>query len=59
VVAIYGRLSAAVLRYLTHAPGSPWDKVWHHGGKVNPGMRIHNCEIQRFYSRIPLPSRLQ
>jgi uncharacterized phage-associated protein len=59
VVAIYGRLSAAVLRDLTHAPGGPWDKVWHHGGKINPGMRIDDRDIERFYSRIPLPSRLQ
>ena len=59
VVAIYGRLSAAVLRDLAHAPGGPWDKVWHHGGKINPGMRIDNRELERFYSRIPLPSRVQ
>jgi uncharacterized phage-associated protein len=59
VVAIYGRLSAAILRELTHAPGGPWDKVWHHGGKINPGMRIDDRDIERFYSRIPLPSRLQ
>lgn len=59
VVAIYGRLSAAVLRELTHALGGPWDKVWRHGGKINPGMRIDDRDIVRFYSRIPLPSRLQ
>jgi len=59
VIAIYGRLSAAVLRELTHAPGGPWDKVWRHGTKINPGMRIDNRDIERFYSRIPLSSRLQ
>jgi uncharacterized phage-associated protein len=59
VVAIYGRLSAPVLRELTHAPGGPWDKVWHHAGKINPGMRIDDRDILRFYSRIPLLSRLQ
>ena len=59
VVAIYGRLSAAVLRDLTHAPDGPWDKVWHHGAKINPGMRIDNRDIERFYSRIPLASLLQ
>ena len=59
VVAIYGRLSATVLRELTHAPGGPWHKVWRHGGKINPGMRIDNGEIERFYSRIPLPLLLQ
>src|SRR5262245_23779027 len=59
VVAIYGRLSAALLRELAHAPGGPWDKVWYHGGKINPGMRIDDRDIERFYSRIPLPLRLQ
>jgi hypothetical protein len=53
VVAIYGRLSAAVLRELAHTPGGPWDKVWNHGGKINPGMRIDDRDIERFYSRIP------
>jgi uncharacterized phage-associated protein len=59
VVAIYSRLSAAHLRDLTHAPGGPWHKVWHHGGKINPGMRIDNRDIERFYARMPEHSRLQ
>jgi uncharacterized phage-associated protein len=59
VVAIYGRLSAAVLRELTHAPGGPWDRAWHHGGKINPGMRIDDRDAESFYTHIPLPSRLQ
>lgn len=52
IVAIYGRMSAAVLRDLTHAPGGPWHKVWHHGGKINPCMRIDNRDIKHFHSRI-------
>jgi uncharacterized phage-associated protein len=59
VVAIYCRLSASTLREMSHAPGGPWDRVWHHGGKINPGMRIDNREIERFYSRIRLPVTLQ
>lgn len=59
VIAIYSRLSASMLRELSHAPGGPWDRVWHHGGKINPGMRIDNDEIERFYSRMRLPVTLQ
>jgi uncharacterized phage-associated protein len=59
VVAIYSRFSASTLRELSHAPGGPWHTVWHNGGKINPGMRIDNCEIERFYSRIRLPVTLQ
>ena len=32
--------SAAKLRQLSHVPGSPWDKVWNHGGAINAGMQI-------------------
>lgn len=52
VVAIYSRFSASTLRELSHAPGGPWDRVWNHGGKINPGMRINNEDILRFYSRM-------
>jgi len=52
VVAIYCRFSASALRELSHAPGGPWDRVWHHGGKINPGMRIDNRDIEQFYSRM-------
>ncbi len=59
VVAIYSRFSASTLRELSHAPGGPWDQVWHHGGKINPGMRINNLDIERFYSRMRWPVKLQ
>lgn len=59
VVAIYSRFSASTLRELSHAPGGPWDQVWHHGGKVNPGMRIDNREIEQFYSRMRWPATVQ
>lgn len=59
VVAIYSRFSASTLRELSHAPGGPWDRVWHHGGKVNPGMRIENRDIEQFYSRMQWPVTVQ
>lgn len=34
------RLPASVLRELSHASGGPWDVVWHHAGRSNPGMQI-------------------
>lgn len=59
VVAIYSRFSASTLRELSHAPGGPWDRVWNHGGKINPGMRIDNEYIERFYSRMRWPTTVQ
>ena len=59
VVAIYSRFSASTLRELSHAPGGPWDRVWHHGGKINPGMRIDNKAIEQFYSRMRWPVAVQ
>ncbi|MGE0768926.1 MAG: Panacea domain-containing protein [Hyphomicrobiaceae bacterium] len=59
VVGFYCRLDAGTLVELTHAPGGPWYKVWYHSGKINPGMRIDNREIERFYARIPQFSTLQ
>lgn len=59
VVAIYSRFSASTLRELSHAPGGPWDRVWHHGVKVNPGMRIDNRDIVQFYSRMRWPVTVQ
>lgn len=53
VVEFYSRLSAFELVALTHIKGGPWDIVWNHGGRVNPGMKIDNSEIARFYSSAP------
>jgi uncharacterized phage-associated protein len=52
VVGFYGRLSAGMLVALTHAEGGPWHKVWNHGGKINPGMRIDDRDIARFYDEV-------
>jgi uncharacterized phage-associated protein len=59
VVAIYSRFSASTLRELSHASGGPWDRVWHHSAKVNPGMRIDNRVIVQFYSRMRWPVTVQ
>lgn len=51
VVRFYGNLRPWDLVDLSHEPGSPWDKVWNHDGKVNPGMKISNDDILAFYSK--------
>jgi uncharacterized phage-associated protein len=53
VVGFYGQLPAGTLVELTHVPGGPWHKVWHHSGKINPGMKIDNQDVERFYARPP------
>lgn len=36
----YMGLSASHLRALSHRENGPWDRVWWHEGKLNPGMEI-------------------
>jgi len=55
VVDFYSQMNAGDLVRLSHAPGSPWEQVWNHQGKVNPGMRIENNAIKKYYSTTPLP----
>lgn len=45
----YVRFSASYLRALSHVDGGPWDKVWQHSGKANPGMQISNDLIKSTY----------
>lgn len=59
VVNFYSQLSASDLVKLTHARGGPWEEVWNHGGRVNPGMRIDNASIKRYYSAVREPFSLQ
>ncbi len=47
----YIGFSAAHLRALSHARGGPWDQVWLHDGKANPGMHISNDLIKQSYQR--------
>jgi uncharacterized phage-associated protein len=59
ILDFYGRLSAPTLVELTHAKDGPWYKVWHHHAPVEPGMRIDDAEIARFYARAQAPFSLQ
>lgn len=45
----YIRFTAAQLRALSHAAGGPWDTVWEHSGRANPGMQITNELIRESY----------
>lgn len=47
----YGSLSASQLRAISHQPGSAWDAVWWHEGKVNPGMEITKENIEQSLQR--------
>jgi len=59
VLNFYGRVATALLVDLTHVEGGPWHKVWHHTSSVQPGMKIDDQEIRRFYSRLPVPFSVQ
>lgn len=59
VVDFYSRLGASDLVKLSHAEGGPWDQVWNHAGQINPGMKIENSAIVRFYSRAQAPFSIQ
>ncbi len=50
ILDFYTRLSASQLVNLSHITSGPWDQVWNHEGKTNPGMRISNNAIKLFYS---------
>lgn len=47
----YVRLSASELIELSHVQGGPWDQVYHHDGKSNPGMQISDELIKSYFSR--------
>jgi uncharacterized phage-associated protein len=55
VVDFYSQLSASQLVDLSHTTGGPWDIVWNHPGRSNPGMKIDNETIATFYSKIQQP----
>lgn len=59
IVAFYSRLRPGDLVELTHAKDGPWYNVWNHAGSVNPGMKIADEEIVRFYSKRVAPYILQ
>ena len=53
-VDFYSRLSFSELYSRAHVQNGPWDRVWHHNGTANPGMKIDNSAIAEFYSQAPL-----
>lgn len=50
VLESYGKLSAIQLSELTHAPDSPWSRVW--GGVSSRNTPIPNEEIKKYFSRL-------
>lgn len=54
VIEFYSRITPSDLVELSHAEGGPWHDVWNHSGKINPGMKIANEQIAKFYSSIPV-----
>jgi len=52
-VDFYSRISAGDLVRLSHAPGGPWERAWNYAGSVNPGMKIDNAAIKKYYSSAP------
>ena len=59
VVDFYSRLPPADLVQMSHAKGGPWEKVWNHQGRVNPGMKIDNAAIVKFYCKVNFPFVVQ
>lgn len=49
-VAFYSRIRPGDLVEMTHVHGGPWYSVWNHRGAINPGMKISNDDIVKFYS---------
>lgn len=47
----YLAMSAGRLVQLSHIPGGPWDQVYNHEGESNPGMRISDEIIRRYFEQ--------
>jgi uncharacterized phage-associated protein len=59
IVEFYSRMRAGDLVELSHVAGGPWHQIWHHRSKVQPGMKIDDVQIARFYSKISCPFSIQ
>lgn len=59
VLDFYTKMSPYDLVRLSHVKGGPWDQIWNHEGKVNPGMRIPNRLIADFYKSAKPPFTVQ
>lgn len=51
IVGMYGRMEPWDLVDMSHEKGGPWDQIWNHSGKINPGMKIPHSRIHEFFSR--------
>ena len=58
-VNFYARLSPSQLVGLSHVRGGPWWTSWEHQGEINPGMKISDLDIARYYSAIRQPFIIQ
>jgi uncharacterized phage-associated protein len=47
----YIRIPAGRLYEMSHAPGTPWYRVWNYEGKSNPGMFIPDAFIAEWFVR--------
>lgn len=54
-LAFYSRLRPGTLVELSHVTGGPWDQVWNHLGKSNPGMKIKDEQIADYYGNLISP----
>ena len=59
VIKAYSRISPGNLVDLSHVAGGPWDLVWNHSGRVNPGMTIDNESIVKYYTAQPQSPSLE
>ncbi|WP_424549198.1 Panacea domain-containing protein [Shinella zoogloeoides] len=59
VVDFYSRIRTGNLVELSHVEGGPWYKVWYHGGRANPGMKLNDDDIAEFYSKVSCPFSVQ
>jgi uncharacterized phage-associated protein len=55
----YSLVNAFDLSSMTHAEGSPWDRVWNApNGAITLGMKISNDEIRKWFSGMQAPGLL-
>jgi uncharacterized phage-associated protein len=48
-ILFYCRIPASILRNWSHQVGGPWEQVWNHTSKSNPGMLISHESMVRFF----------
>jgi uncharacterized phage-associated protein len=51
IFGFYGQMEPWDLVDMSHEKGGPWDQIFNHSGKINPGMKITHTAIHEFFSR--------